>query len=120
MRFSRSRRAQQSPSNLFQGDRVRSTEGGTTMFQKTFSFAGTLLPVGAAVLMVPGLSPAQHGGGHGGGGHGGGGGEHFGGGGAHFAGRGAYFSGAHYGAYRAGMHLDGARYGGSHYGYARY
>ena len=90
------------------------------MFQKTFSFAGTLLLVGVAVLMMPGLSPAQHGGGHGGGGHGGGGGEHFGGGGAHFAGRGGYFSGAHYGAYRAGMHLDGARYGGSHYGYARY
>jgi uncharacterized protein (TIGR03000 family) len=56
------------------------------MFQKAFSFAGTLLLTGAAILMTPALSQAQHGGGgHGGGGHGGGGGgfSHGGGGFSH-------------------------------------
>src|SRR5437879_3073634 len=112
MRFSRSRRAQQGPSSLFQGNRVRSTEGGTTMFHKTFSFVGTSLLVGAAVLMMPGLSHAQHGGGHGGGGSGGG---HFGGGGAHFAAGTGHFSGAHNGAFRGAT-----RHEGFHYGYGGY
>ncbi len=80
------------------------------MFQKTFSFVGTSLLVGAAVLMMPGLSHAQHGGGHGGGGHGGGGG-HFGGGGAHFAAGTGHFSGAHNGAFRGGTRHEGFRYG---------
>jgi uncharacterized protein (TIGR03000 family) len=83
------------------------------MFQKAFSFAGTLLLAGAAVLIMPGFGQAQHGGG----GHGGGG--HFGGGGAHFAGGSGHFSGAHYGGYRGGLYGGGARYGGPHYGYGR-
>ena len=95
------------------------------MFHKRFSFAGTLLLGGAVVLMAPGLSQAQHGGGHGGGGHGGGGhggggGGHFGGAGAHFSGSGNHFSGAHYGGYRGGMYHGGGYYGGSRYGYGRY
>jgi hypothetical protein len=38
------------------------------MFQKAYSFVGTLLLAGTAVLMMPGLSQAQRAGGHGGGG----------------------------------------------------
>jgi hypothetical protein len=38
------------------------------MFQKAYSFVGTLLLAGAAVLLMPGLSQAQRGGGHGRGG----------------------------------------------------
>jgi len=108
------------------------------MFQKTFSIAGTLLLAGAAVLMMPALSQAQHGGGHGGGGHFGGGGGHFGGGGAHFGGGGAHFApggghfgrggahfapggghfnGARFGGYRGGVYHGGIRNGGFHYGH---
>ena len=43
------------------------------MFRKVFSFGGVLLLVGVALLMTPGTSLAQRGGGHGGGGHVGGG-----------------------------------------------
>jgi uncharacterized protein (TIGR03000 family) len=71
------------------------------MFQKTFSFTGTLLLAGAMVLMLPGLSPAQYIGGHGGAGR-------FGGG--HF--------GAYHGGYRYGYPHDSAyRHNGyySHY-----
>ena len=75
------------------------------MFHKTFSFAGTLLLGGAVVLMAPGLSQAQHGGGHGGGGHGGGGGGHLGGAGARFSGGGNHFSGA--------LQVEDARVAGS-------
>jgi uncharacterized protein (TIGR03000 family) len=92
------------------------------MVQKTFAFAGPLLLAGAAVLMMPGPSQAQHGGGHGGGGHFGGGGGHFAGGGAHFASGGGHFGGAHYGGYRSGNHYGGIRNGDFHYGhpYAHY
>jgi uncharacterized protein (TIGR03000 family) len=66
--------------------------------------------------MMPGLSQAQHGGGHGGGGHGGGGG-HFGGGGAHFAGSGAHFSGAQHGAFNhGGIQHGGFNHGGIQHG----
>lgn len=90
------------------------------MFQKVFSFTGTLLLAGTTVLLLPALSQAQHGGGHGGGGHFGSGGGHFGGGGAHIAGAGGHMSGAHFGGYRSGMYHGGIRYGGSHYGSGRY
>jgi uncharacterized protein (TIGR03000 family) len=96
------------------------------MFHKAFSFGGTLLLSGAAILMVPGLSQAQRGGGgHGGGGHIGGGGGHFGGGGhyggagGHFGGGGGHFPGSN-GGYRGGMYHGGAHYDGHHYGYGRY
>jgi uncharacterized protein (TIGR03000 family) len=95
------------------------------MFHKAFSIAGPLLLAGAAVLMVPGLSQAQHGGGgHGGGGHfGGGGGGHFGGGVSHFSGGAGHFGGGgghYYGGYHGGMYRGGAYYHSSHYGYFPY
>jgi uncharacterized protein (TIGR03000 family) len=62
------------------------------MFQKTFSFTGILLLAGAAVLMMPGLSQAQHGGGHGG----------------------NQFSGGHFGGYHGGVYHGGYRYGYPH------
>src|SRR5207249_11527240 len=80
------------------------------MFRKVFSFGGTLLLTGVAILVTPGISLAQRGGhgggGHGGGGHGGGG--HFGGGriggagcgGARFGG----FGGGHVGGFRSFDH----------------
>jgi uncharacterized protein (TIGR03000 family) len=90
------------------------------MFQKRFSFAGTLLLAGAAIVMTPGLSQAQHGGGgHGGGGHGGGGGGGFShGGGGHGGGGGGGFShggfnhgGFNHGGFNHGFH-DGFHHGG--------
>jgi uncharacterized protein (TIGR03000 family) len=95
------------------------------MFQKAFSFVGTLLLTGAAILMMPGLSQAQHGGGHGGGGHGGGG--H--GGGSHFGG---YHGGGYHASFHSGSYHQGGYYGGyrpsygyhhnyyPHYGYSPY
>jgi uncharacterized protein (TIGR03000 family) len=95
------------------------------MFQKMFSFAGTLLLTGAAVFLIPGVSQAQRGGG--GGGHGGGGGGHFGGGGAHFGGGGAHFGGggARFGGggarFGGGIgRFNGAHYGHPYYGYGRH
>jgi uncharacterized protein (TIGR03000 family) len=78
------------------------------MFRKAFSFGGTLLLVGAAILVAPGFIQAQHGGGHGGGGHGGG----------HFTGGhsgGGHFGGARFGGYRGGFYRGGRHYGGSGY-----
>jgi len=47
------------------------------VFPKVFSFTGTLLLAGTTGLLFPALGQAQHGGGHGGGGHFGRGGGHF-------------------------------------------
>lgn len=80
------------------------------MFRKAISFGGMLLLAGATVLVTPGLSQAQHGGGgHGGGGFGGGrvGGGSFGGG---------RVGGGNFGGYRGGISRGGNYYGGYRYG----
>jgi uncharacterized protein (TIGR03000 family) len=85
------------------------------MFQKSYSFAATLLLAGAAVLMMPGLSQAQRGGGHHGGGHGGG-----------FHSGGFHSGGFHSGGFHSGgcFHSGGFHSGGFHSGnrwwYPRY
>jgi uncharacterized protein (TIGR03000 family) len=66
------------------------------MCRQMFSFGGTLLLAGAALLATPGSGWAQRGGG-----------GHFGG--AHFGG--AHFGGAHFG----GAHLGGVHGGGFHF-----
>jgi uncharacterized protein (TIGR03000 family) len=85
------------------------------MFRKAFTFGGLLLLSAATVLMTPGLSHAQRGGG----GHAGGGG-HFGGGGAHFGGGGAHFGGGHFGGYGRGFSRGGYGYGHRYGGYGYY
>jgi uncharacterized protein (TIGR03000 family) len=89
------------------------------MFRKSFSFAGTLLLVGVALLMMPGFGQAQHGGGGhgGGGGHFGGGVSYFGGGVSHFGGGVSHFGGgSHFGSPASGAgngryHHYSGRYG---------
>src|SRR4051812_37570975 len=68
------------------------------MFEKMLSYGGGLLIVSIAILVVPNVSLAQHGGGHGGGGFGGGG----------FRGGGGFSRGA-------GFH-GGGGFGGGHFG----
>jgi uncharacterized protein (TIGR03000 family) len=71
------------------------------MFHKAYSLVGTLLLAGTAVLMMPGLSQAQRGGGHGGGGRGGGG----------------HHGGVHHGGFHhGGVHHGGFHHGGFHHG----
>jgi uncharacterized protein (TIGR03000 family) len=95
------------------------------MFQKTLSFAGTLLLTGTALLLTPGLGHAQHGGGsHGGGGHFAGGGAHLAGGSGHYSGGGfhgsmsMYGGGARYEGYRGSIYGNHSLYGG--YGFFPY
>jgi uncharacterized protein (TIGR03000 family) len=72
-------------------------KGGTTMFQKAFSFLGVLLVCGAVILGTAETSQAGHGGGGGGGGHGGGGHGGGGRGGFNHGGfRGGFFYGGYY------------------------
>ena len=75
--------------------------------------------LGLAVAGAPGLSLAQHSGGHSGGG-GGGGGAHFGGGGgghfsggSHFGGGGHFSGGSHFGGYSAVPHFSGTHFSGA-------
>ena len=82
------------------------------MCRKAFSFGGMLLLVGAEILVAPGFTQAQHGGGHGSGSHGGG--ASFGGG---HSGN-AHFGGDRFRGYRGGFYRDRSRYGG--YGYGSY
>jgi uncharacterized protein (TIGR03000 family) len=97
------------------------------MVRKAFLYGGMLAIAGAAILATPGLSWAQHGGGHGGGGHFGGGhigGGHFGAG--HFAGgriggfRGGFYHGSGYHHYYPGYGSHRYYPGYGLYGYYPY
>jgi uncharacterized protein (TIGR03000 family) len=90
------------------------------MFQKAFLFGGLLLLAGAAVLVTPGSSQAQH---HGGGGHGGSfhsGGFHHGGFSHSGFNHGGFNHGAFsHGAFHHGFDRDDFRHGAFHHGFDR-